>query len=378
MANTFSNIIPTLMAKALPVLRESCIMPRLVNTDFSNVPAGQGDTVNVIVASAASVSDVSASETPVTPPNYTPTKATVTLNKWRKGGVHITDKDRGSIGTDWMTAQIAEVIRALANDVNSYIFGLYKGIYGYAGAAGTTPFGTDLSEATAARKVLNTQLAPLTDRRIVLDPSAEANAILRLANYNLRGKDSTLTSGQIGTILGSDWYMDQAVPTHTANADGAGASTVNGVNAAGASTLSIAKAAGASKNAVAGDVLEIASGPAKGTYVITADVTIVHTANTSVAISPPLRGATAGGETITYKATHVVNLNFHRDAFAFASRPLQSDAANSDNIMSVADPVSQVVLRVEKMRQNKQDYYEFDILFGATLVRPELAARIAG
>jgi hypothetical protein len=32
------------------------------------------------------------------------------------------------------------------------------------------------------------------------------------------------------------------------------------------------------------------------------------------------------------------------------------------------------VLRLEVIRQNKQVYYEFDVLYGAECVRPELAA----
>jgi hypothetical protein len=70
-----------------------------------------------------------------------------------------------------------------------------------------------------------------------------------------------------------------------------------------------------------------------------------------------------------------VNLAFHRDAFHFASRPLTSDAA-ADLMRSVADPVSGVALRMEMIRQNKQDYIEFDVLYGATSFRPQLAVRI--
>lgn len=377
MANTFTNILPTLMAQALDVLRETCVMPRLVNTDFSNLPAGDGDTVNMIVSSAATVSSVSASATPVTPPDNTPTKVSVTLNQWKKAGFHLTDKERGEIPNGWRPKQLQEVVKALANDVNSYILGLYTGIYGYTGTAGTTPFGgSNLADATAARKILNQQLAPMSDRRMVVDPSAEANALTLLANANFRGETGTLVQGSIGRILGSDWFMDQLVPTHTRNALGAGALTINGVNALNATSISIAKAAGANWNAKKGDIITIAGD--SQTYVITADTTVVQATNTSVPISPPLKVATVGAEAVTSIDTHVVNLNFHPDAFAFASRALQSEAAQSENIFSIADPVSQVVLRLERIRQNKQDYIEADILYGCTLARAELATRIAG
>lgn len=46
--------------------------------------------------------------------------------------------------------------------------------------------------------------------------------------------------------------------------------------------------------------------------------------------------------------------------------------------MSMQDPQTGIVLRLEVSRQHKQIVWEFDILYGARLVRPELAVRILG
>jgi hypothetical protein len=40
--------------------------------------------------------------------------------------------------------------------------------------------------------------------------------------------------------------------------------------------------------------------------------------------------------------------------------------------------VSGVALRMEVVRQNKQTLFDFDVLYGAACVRPELAVRLAG
>ena len=69
MSNTLTSILPTIMAQALIVLRERCVMPRLVNTDFADAPAGQGDSVNVTISSALPVTDVSPGPTQATPPD---------------------------------------------------------------------------------------------------------------------------------------------------------------------------------------------------------------------------------------------------------------------------------------------------------------------
>lgn len=87
----------------------------------------------------------------------------------------------------------------------------------------------------------------------------------------------------------------------TSAAASAGAITVNGINGAGSATVSIAKATNA-QAVLIGHQLTIASGPAAGVYVITANTTLI-VGNTSVSITPNLRGATAGGEVVTLTLT---------------------------------------------------------------------------
>jgi hypothetical protein len=220
---------------------------------------------------------------------------------------------------------------------------------------------------------------------MVLDPDAEGNATIlpNFAQAQQAGDANTIREGQIGRKLGMDWWMDQQVPTHASTALTAGACTVNGAQAAGAGstdggrtgTVSIAKATNAS-DLVKGDILTF-SGDSQ-TYVVTADTTL-GVGNTTVPIAPALVTAKSGGETVTLAASHVVNLCFHPDAIAFASRRLSSEVPSvQPNQRVLADPVSGLTLRMEMIRQNKQDYIEFDILYGAALVRPELITRVAG
>ena len=75
---------------------------------------------------------------------------------------------------------------------------------------------------------------------------------------------------------------------------------------------------------------------------------------------------------------YVPNLVFHRDCFAFASRPLQDIMGLGNSISSAVDPVTGIALRLEVSRQYKQTTFSYDILYGANVVRPELGAKIRG
>ena len=384
MANTLTDVVPILVAQGLATLRGACTMPRMVNTDYSNTPANVGDTINVWIPAGMTASDVAPSSTPVAAADIQPVKAPISLNKWRRSGFYLTDKQQEEVVGGVQSKQTGEAVKALCEDINAFIFTLYKSVYGYAGTAGTTPFATDISAITAARAVLNRQKAPLTDRRFIIDVNAESNALALpniYASYVV-GNTQAVIEGAIGRRVGFDWQMDQQVPTHTSTALTAGACTVNGVNAINAGTadggrtgtISIAKATNTSP-LVKGDIFTIAG--FTQTYVVLADVTLT-VGNTTVTIAPALTLATAGSEAITLKASHTANLAFHRDAFAFVSRPLQSSSANILEMMSVVDPVSGVALRLEVVRQNKQLLFDFDVLYGAACVRPELACRVAG
>lgn len=378
MSNDLTKVIPQILAQGLLALRENCVMPRLVNSDYDVDAKKKGATIDVPIPSAVTATAVAPGVTAPANADSAPTSAVITLDQWYEAPFYLTDKELLESMEGTIPMQASEAVKSLANNVNSYIMAQYKGVYGFNGASGTTPFGTDTSEATAARKNLNTQLAPLGDRRFVIDPDAEANALdLRaFQDMSFSGSAAGIVEGQINRKLGFDWYMDQLVPTHTSTALTAGNATINGAHAAGVTSVSIAKATNSSP-LVEGDIITFAGD--SQTYVVGADVTLA-VGNTAVAINPPLKVAASGGEAVTLKATHVVNLAFHRDAFAFASRPLEDTVAAGlgSIIQSAVDPVSGLSLRVEVTRQHKQIRWSYDILYGAELIRPELANRTAG
>ena len=218
--------------------------------------------------------------------------------------------------------------------------------------------------------MLNRQLAPVNDRRIVLDPDAEAAALglSGFADVSKSGDARHIIDGTIGRKYGFDWAMDQQVPTFEASVMTEGALTVNGANEAGAQVVSLAKATNAA-GLKEGDTQ---------TYVVTEAVSLA-VGNTAVKIYPGLTRPTTGSEAVTVSGSHVMNLAFHRDAIAFATRPLMDSANGLGNlIQSAVDPVSGLSLRLEVSREHKRTRFSYDILYGADVVRRELGCRIAG
>lgn len=400
MANTLAAIVPKLLARGLVVLRETAVMPRLVNSDYSTEAAKFGATIDVPIPTATTASVVTPSNTPPSPTDLTPTTVQIALDQWYHSDFHLSDKEMMEIDRNqsFMPMQAGEAVRSIANQINLSILSDYKRIYGWATASipATTPFAAaaNIDDATTLRKALNQQLAPKANRRVILDWDAEANAIALdpFRDVSASSDRGVIIEGEIGRKFGMDWFADDQILSHTTPDIGAGAMTVNGAHAAGVTTLSISKAAGANFVAVAGDIISIAGDvPGAGTaYVIDAPVTIVAASDTAVTIFPALRTAFSGAEAITVDShpaaagaaqTHVLNLGFHRDAFALAMRPLQ---ANTDvliaggTIMSMQDPVTGLILRLEVSRQYKQVVWDFDALWGTKLVRPALAARLFG
>jgi hypothetical protein len=377
MANDYSAWTNVIFGKALVALKENAIMSRLVNTDFGAEVAQHGDTINVKVASSKTVRDVTPGPVPPAGDDQAPTVVPITLDQWKMTDMHLTDKEVKSIVEGpGRNNEIDEAMKAIVNYVDTYILGLYKGIYGFAGTAGTTPFVSDLSAATDADRVLGDQLCPMEPRRIVMNTRAKANALLlrsvQDASFRKSGED-TLASGQIGELLGMHWFVDQNTQRHVAGT-GTGY-LVNNVAGYAVGIKTIACDTG-SGTLLAGDIITFAGHTQTYTVVSTVGGGTV----TSITFEPGLKVALTDNLAITRQASHTVTLAFHRDAFALAVRPLvPADGFTGGNIIRTAvEPVSGLSLTLEVSREHYRTKWAFSILFGAKLVRAALASRIAG
>jgi hypothetical protein len=360
------------------VLRENAILPRLVNRSYEANVAEFGDTIDIPYVGLATAVTVTPGPT-YTNVDMTTSKVQIALNWWRKASFVLTDKEIEEAISGLLPMRASANIKALGNAVDSFIAGLYTECWSSGGVAGTTPFASTATAFMDARKELNKWLAPLPDRRVVLDPDAEAGA-LGLSQFfkaDERGDQGGIIDGNIGRKYGADWYMNQNIPTHTGGSLTAETThLVVGDHATGVSALTV-RGSAPSGTLVAGDLFTI-NGTSQQ-YVVATVATATGTLVT-ISFQPSLAVSHASGVAVTYVGTHVANLYFHPDAIAFASRPM--DRSKIDGLGSVwetvVDPISGLALRLEVSRQWKQTTWVWDILGGATMVRPELCSRILG
>jgi len=386
--NTLTSVIPTLYAHALKALRRNCVMPRLVTNDFSNEVSKKGQIIQIPLPSVLGVTDVVPAAFAPDPGNISPTTASIPLNNWKESAFALSQKELAQIVNGIVPVQMTSAVEAIADAINVSIMGLYAAVPNYTGTAGTTPFATTVLAATNAGLQLTTNLTPMAARRIVLNPTAYSTA-LALPQFNAfysSNDPDVMTDGIIKRKFGFDWAQDQRVPNVTAGTITTGlTTTASTVQAVGVTSVTATTAAGTGAcNLVIGDIVTF-SGDSQ-TYCLTA-AAVQATANSAVTLGiyPPKVVALAGGETITVLGSHVANLAFHREAFAFASRPLEDDTVgellglNSPEVTyMVPDPVSGITMKLCVRSEFKRTRWSFEALWGVGAVRPMLATRVLG
>lgn len=383
MANTLTAILPKILANSLPVLRENAVTPRLITSYGSRSRRQPGQTIDIPKSAAQTAASITNSNTPPSNTDNTPTTVQLTLDKHYGTRFHLSDQEVTQIDADgtFLPGQISEAVKALANQIDSDVLALYKDVYEYNGTAGTTPFASEAQFNTdwtsGARVKLGTNLAPMDDRSVILDPAAEG-ALVSLAKFtdaDRRGDTAGIINGEIGQKIGARWVMNQNVPTHTRGTL-TGSPLVNDASyTVGESTVDI-DAGSLTGTVVVGDTFTVAGDTQ--VYVVTANATASGNAIAGMAFSPASKVAWADNAAITFDASGVQNLAFHRSAFAIGFAELGGADYGLGNVSSIVDPYTGATLRLEVRRDYKQTTWELDVLYGVKAVRPELAVRIAG
>lgn len=377
MANDLEKVKAKILVRALKIFRSQSVLPLLVNRNITEDGAQRGDTINVPVPNTLQATDVVPSHVPPANQDTGLTTVPVTLDQWKEVFFHLTDKDMGDIDASktFLPMQVESAIEALARAVNGSIFEKYKQVYNWLGTPGVTPFATT-ETAIQARRIMSQKNIPTDKRVFVLDPVATANALTLPAfqDVDKAGKTSVKIEGELGRFFGFDFFEDNAAPVHTKGAAG----TILVDQATSVFGLKGVHVDGVTALPVKGDVFTVAGD--SQTYVVTG-TSALDTGDADIYFEPKAKTAWADNAVLTFKADHQVNLALHRDAIAFAMRNLVSSTIDyklGSEMMSMRDPETGLVMRLEITRQHKQTRWSVDMLWGSSLVRPEAALRVAG
>ncbi len=381
MANVLTDLMNTIILPlALATLRENCVMPALVTTDFSAEAKEQGDTIRVPLPQNMGTADTMVPATGSSSTDLDDPKVDITLDQWKYKQFQMTDKEMLESVTSAVLPSAAEAaVKSLANSIGFSLLALYKDIPYFYGTAGTTP--DEAADLIGARKVLQQNLAPMDDRRAVLDVEAEAALLNAFKDASATGSIQVMKEASMGRKFGLDTFSDQLIVDHTAGTLAAGSPLVNGAVSAAATTMNIDGGSG-TETIKAGDVFTVAG--ASGQYVFTADATASGGAITGAAFYPAApTGGFADNAAITIAASHTPNLVFQKGAFALAVRSLNDSTVGENTASDIAvqvDPITGLPLRLETWRSpsNATRYWRFDILYGIKTLRKELACRLLG
>jgi hypothetical protein len=390
-SNTYSDLLPKLWWMVASTVRQNSIMPRQVMNLSSNIAGTPGDKVSIPDQVTGVTRAVTHNISAVDPSNLSLTKTDLTLDNWREAPFVIDDKMAAEVVDGTTPRVLRAYAQALAEYVDSQIMAVYTGIYNTGAPAAIV---TDTAVASAftvdatnnptglrawneANVLMNQWGAPKADRRVILGAFDTGAATInsQFLKADERGDQGGIIDGEIGRKLGQDWFMDQAITTHTSGTLADTASQVLTCPSAsvGDTTITFVGTITTAKTLAVGDIFKFDNH--NQTYVNNTLVTSTTNSLAVTSFSPPLKKAVTSANAATLLLSHTVNLLLHPDAIAFASRPLAGIGAG--NYVQAFDEVSGLNLRVEVYRQHRQDYIAADCLFGVKLRDAKLISRIA-
>ena len=386
MANTLTNLIPTLYEALDVVSREMVGFIPAVMRDSSGEQAAKDQTINIPIVGAATGYDITPATSPPDTGDASPGNTTMTISKSRYSPVRWNGEEQKSVGHTGIygsvnTQRFAQAMRTLVNEVETDLAALYPSSSNAYGVAGTTPFGTinELDDSAELVSILERNGAPQGDLQLVLGSAAIAKMRgiqAALFRVNESGSDDALRRGILGRLHDMDLHNSGQLASHTAGTAASG-TTDNTGYAIGTTTLTLASAG--TGTILAGDVISFA-GDTNFYTVVTGDADISG-GGTIVLQEPGLKVAmSAATKAITMKATHVANLAFSRSAIALITRaPEMPDGGDgADDVFVITDPVSGLAFQVAVYRQYRQVKFEVGLAWGVKAVAPRHIARLLG
>jgi len=395
--------IDMITRKCLEILENNLVITRNVNRQYDDSFAVQGakigSTLRIRLPDRALVSNGAALQ--VQDDNEQNT--TLTVDSQKHIGINFTTEELTMQLDDFAERVLKPRISQLASSVDADVANSFKLIGNTVGTPGTTP-STSLVLLQAQQK-LNENAAMMSPRYATVNPAANAGLVEGLKG--LFNPTETISrqfkNGMMGVgVLGyEEINMSQSIKQFTTGTRTAtGGTTSAAVTVEGAATISIT-GAGATGTVKAGDVFTVAgcfsvnpqtreSTGSLFQFVAVTDVTLsgagagditvaaMYSADQALATVNvlPATGAAivfVGAAGVQYPQ----NLVYHKDAITFATADLVMPQGVDMASRQVHNGISMRIVRQYDINNDRMPC-RVDVLYGFSVIRPQMAVRMWG
>lgn len=397
--------IDMITRKSLQILENNLVLTRNVNRQYDSSFAVEGakigSTLRIRLPDRALVTDGAALNVQDDNEQYT----TLTVSTQKHIGLNFTTAEMTMQLDDFAERVLKPRISQLAASIDADTANAYKSIYQSVGTPGTTP-ATSLVLLQAQQK-LNESAADMSPRYATVNPAANAALVEGMKGFfNPTGTISAqFKSGMMGEgVLGyNEVNMSQSITSHTTGTRSATASLqiTSTVSTQGQSTVAITGDSGTATFAI-GDVFTIANVYAVNPqtrvstgslqqFTVTALATASGGAWSSVSISPALYTSASALATVnsfpqanaavtvlgSASTLYPQNLVYHRDAIAFATADLLMPRGVDMASRAENNGISIRIVRQYDVNNDRMPC-RLDVLYGYSVIRPQMACRIWG
>jgi len=389
--------------KALEILENNLVITRNVNRQYDNSYAVEGakigTTLRIRLPDRALVTDGAALQVQDDNEQFT----TLTVANQKHIGVNFTTAEMTMQLDDFAERVLKPRISQLAASIDADVANSFQNIFQSVGTPGTTPSSTAV--LLAAQQKLNESAAVMSPRYVTVNPAA--NAALIEGMKGLFNPVSTISAqfknGMFGEgILGfNELNMSQSIKQFTTGSRAAASVSVKGtVSTQGASTITLNGVTG--ETLKKGDVFTIAnvfavnpqtreSTGSLQQFVVLEDITAASSEYTSVKISPAIYTSSHALATVNsfpqnsaavtflggVSTQYPQNLVYHKDAIAFATADLLMPQGVDMASRQVHNGISMRVVRQYDINNDRMPC-RIDVLYGYSVIRPQMAVRLWG
>ena len=378
MANTLTNLIPVAYRALDIVSRELTGLISAVNVDAAADTIAQGQTIySPVVPSGNAIGNITPAMTVTAANDITYGTKPLVVDNFKVSGFNWTGEEEFGINSgvrmeNLMRDQLAQEFRKHINAMELALCTAAKN--GASRAIGTTA-GTApiLADFAGAKKILDDNGAPSSDRSVILDTTAGValRGIANLFKVNESGDSNLLRNGVLGSLYGFDVRESAGIQPVTA---GTGASYTTTAAGFAVGTTSIPLITGTG-TVLAGDIVTFAGDANK--YVVTSGVAAPGTITIA---EPGLKVAmSAATKAMTIFGTSTRNIALSRNAITLATRlpKFQANDMAADR-MVITDPNTGISFEMCMWPGQRMVKYEVAIAYGMTVIKPEHLAVIIG